>query len=46
MKKCNIELVPEWSEKIQQQATSGKSIVAWCQEESIQYKKIYIGIND
>lgn len=39
MKKCNTELVREWSEKIQQQTISGKSIAAWCREESIPYKK-------
>jgi hypothetical protein len=39
MKKCSTELVREWTEKIQKQMESGKSIAAWCLEESIPYKK-------
>ena len=37
MKKNHAELVQEWSEKINKQAASGKSIAVWCKEESIPY---------
>jgi hypothetical protein len=37
MKKGHAELVQEWSEKIQKQIASGKSVAAWCREESIPY---------
>jgi hypothetical protein len=37
MRKSNPELIQEWSEKIQKQTASGKSIAAWCREESISY---------
>lgn len=38
MKKSHAEFVREWSEKIRKQAESGKSIAAWCRDESVLYQ--------
>lgn len=38
MKKNNTKCASEWSEKIQTQATSGKSAKQWCQEHNISYQ--------
>jgi hypothetical protein len=37
MKKENTESLLEWSEKIKNQAASGQSIAAWCQDHDIAY---------
>lgn len=37
MKKSRQELAVEWSEKIDRQIQSGKSIAAWCKEQAISY---------
>ncbi len=35
MRKDSSELILEWSEKIQRQKLSNKSVVVWCKEEGI-----------
>lgn len=37
MKKDREKLASEWLEKLQRQSESGKSIAAWCREQSISY---------
>lgn len=41
MKSSHANLAQEWVIKLEQQAASGKSAMAWCQEQNIPYSRLF-----